>query len=113
GYGTFAISAEDFQDRATISLTTLLVHMSLYSDVLATLPQTTYLKSIDVWFIFSIFFLSSIIAVHLITNEIPHKLSIEEQVINTVFLHWSRYIFGIIYIAFQICYWVYVLVNSS
>ncbi|KAK7070303.1 hypothetical protein SK128_013582 [Halocaridina rubra] len=70
GYGTLFIDADDFTNRGGMSLTALLVLISLYSDTLTSLPRTSYLKSIDIWYIFSIGFLSLIIAVHLATNKV-------------------------------------------
>ncbi|XP_066979018.1 gamma-aminobutyric acid receptor subunit alpha-3-like [Macrobrachium rosenbergii] len=70
GYGTLFIDPQDFQDRGAMSLTSLLVLISFYSDAAMTLPKTSYLKRIDVWYIFSITFLSLIIGVHLVTNKV-------------------------------------------
>lgn len=50
-----------------MSLTTLLVLIALYSDASAALPKTSYIKLIDIWFVFGISFLSLIISVHLAT----------------------------------------------
>ena len=50
-----------------MSLTTLLVFISLYTETSNSLPSTAYLKYIDVWFVFSITYLSVIIIVHLAT----------------------------------------------
>lgn len=49
-----------------MGLTTLLVFISLYTDVSSSLPNTSYLKLIDVWFVFNILFLSLIIGTHLL-----------------------------------------------
>ncbi|XP_068242769.1 ligand-gated ion channel 50-like [Palaemon carinicauda] len=70
GYGTLFIDPHDFQDRGTMSLTSLLVLISFYSDSAMALPKTSYLKMIDFWYIFSITFLSLIIGVHLVTNRV-------------------------------------------
>ncbi|KAK3863709.1 hypothetical protein Pcinc_030547 [Petrolisthes cinctipes] len=67
GYGTLFLPAERFPERGGMSLTTLLVLISLYTDASAALPNTSYIKLIDIWFVFSISFLSLIIAVHLAT----------------------------------------------
>lgn len=66
-YGTLLLPVESFNERGTMSLTTLLVFISLYTETSNSLPSTAYLKYIDVWFVFSITYLSIIIIVHLAT----------------------------------------------
>ena len=66
-YGTLLLPVESNNERGTMSLTTLLVFISLYTETNNSLPSTSYLKYIDVWFVFSITFLSVIIIVHLAT----------------------------------------------
>ncbi|KAK8400340.1 hypothetical protein O3P69_003202 [Scylla paramamosain] len=65
-YGTLFLPVERFPERGTMSLTTLLVFISLYTDVSSSLPNTSYVKYIDVWFVYNIVFLSLIIATHLL-----------------------------------------------
>ncbi|XP_066974286.1 glycine receptor subunit alpha-3-like [Macrobrachium rosenbergii] len=67
GYCTLFLPAESFPERGGISLTTLLVLISLYSESSSNFPKTTYLKLIEVWFVFLIVFLSCIITLHLAT----------------------------------------------
>lgn len=50
-----------------MSLTTMLVFMSLYTETSSSLPSTAYLKHIDVWFVFNLTFLTLIIGLHLAT----------------------------------------------
>ncbi|XP_066978922.1 uncharacterized protein [Macrobrachium rosenbergii] len=73
GYGTLFIDPQDFQDRGTMSLTSLLVLISFYSDTAMSLPKTAYLKLLDIWYIFSVTFLSLIIGVHLATNKVSSQ----------------------------------------
>ncbi|XP_042882576.1 gamma-aminobutyric acid receptor subunit beta-like, partial [Penaeus japonicus] len=49
GYGTLFLPTEFFSERGTMSLTTLLVFISLYTETSSTLPSTSYLKRIDLW----------------------------------------------------------------
>lgn len=65
-YGTLFLPVERFPERGGMSLTTLLVFISLYTDVSASLPKTSKLKLIDVWFVYNILFLSLIIGTHLL-----------------------------------------------
>lgn len=68
-YSTLFLSAALFNERGTMSLTTLLVFISLYTDTTSSLPSTAYHKHIDLWFIFSITYLSLIIITHLATSS--------------------------------------------
>lgn len=112
-YGTLWIPVMDFPDRGTMSLTTLLVLIALYSDVLSQLPVTSYLKFLDVWFIFSITFISLIIFVHLFTsntNEVQKfrfPSSTRWYYSNESVLQKARIFMGIGYFVFLICYWSY------
>ncbi|XP_068214487.1 uncharacterized protein [Palaemon carinicauda] len=123
GYGTLSISAQDFQDRGAMSLTTMLVLVSLYSEVQSDLPSTAFMKYIDFWFIFSIFFLTLIIVIHLLTNDgnnslvrqMPvhprgskvHEIGWRERFQDNKWVLWlSRRVLGIGYIVFQAVYWI-------
>nr|XP_045603328.1 uncharacterized protein LOC123761370 [Procambarus clarkii] len=53
-YLAFYFSLDDFTNRVMVSLTSLLVLASLFSQIASGLPKTSYLKLIDVWFIFCI-----------------------------------------------------------
>ncbi|KAK7070302.1 hypothetical protein SK128_013581 [Halocaridina rubra] len=79
GTGTLYIDLNDFQDRGTMSLTALLVLIAFYSDTMNSLPKTSYLKLIDVWYIFSIGYLSLIIGIHLLTNRVAKDNDEEES----------------------------------
>ncbi|XP_042891762.1 glycine receptor subunit alpha-3-like [Penaeus japonicus] len=67
GYGTLFLPVDSFPERGGMSLTTLLVFISLYTEMASSLPKASYLKSIDVWFVFGIVYLSLVITVHLAT----------------------------------------------
>ncbi|XP_071514644.1 gamma-aminobutyric acid receptor subunit beta-1-like [Panulirus ornatus] len=67
GYGTLLLPLEAFAERGSMSLTTLLMFIALYTETNSSLPSTAYLKHIDVWFVFSLIFLTLVINVHLMT----------------------------------------------
>lgn len=67
GYGTLFLPVEPFNDRGTMSLTTLLVLVALYTDSRSELPGTAYSTHSDIWYIFSMVYLGSITAMHLFT----------------------------------------------
>lgn len=73
-YGTLFIPLESFSERGTLSLTTLLVLVSLYTETLSSLPITPYNKKIEKWYILIIIYVSLIITLHLATSNasIPH-----------------------------------------
>lgn len=64
-YGTLFIPVESFSERGTMSLTTLLVLVSLYTETLSSLPVTSYNKKIEKWYILLIIYVSLIITLHL------------------------------------------------
>lgn len=124
-YGTLWIPVSNFQDRGTMSLTTLLVLIAFYSDVLSQLPITAYLKLLDIWFIFSIAYLSIIIFFHLITSDTSYviverpsvdkpkgrKMAWFSRPSNNCIIKYCRLTLGIGYIFFQSVYWGYILVK--
>lgn len=69
GYGTLFLPVEPFNDRGTMSLTTLLVLVALYTDSRSELPGTAYSTHSDIWYIFSMVFLGSITTTHLLTSS--------------------------------------------
>ncbi|XP_068202881.1 uncharacterized protein [Palaemon carinicauda] len=50
-YGCFWFDLTDFQDRIMVSLTALLVLATFFSQISQSIPRTSYLKLIDVWFL--------------------------------------------------------------
>ncbi|KAF2358927.1 Low-density lipoprotein (LDL) receptor class A repeat, partial [Trinorchestia longiramus] len=117
-YGTLWIPAMDFPDRGTMSLTTLLVLIALYSDILSQLPVTSYLKFLDLWFIFSITFISVIIFAHLITSNTGrvekigrrhHGICKNFYLSNSTILKRCRIWMGVGYLLFHTVYWSYLM----
>ena len=112
-YSTLFLPDDDFTNRGVFSLTTLLVLISLYSDTLTTLPVTSYLKLIDVWFIFSFSFLSAIIGVHFVSNYVEEKnknklKNITARKMSPIkILVISRYFLGTFYVVFFVSYWLF------
>ncbi|XP_063592553.1 glutamate-gated chloride channel alpha-like [Penaeus indicus] len=50
-YLTYYFDVEDFSNRVTVALTSLLVLATLFSELVGGLPKTSYLKLIDIWFL--------------------------------------------------------------
>ncbi|XP_063859545.1 uncharacterized protein LOC135100504 isoform X1 [Scylla paramamosain] len=78
GYGTLHLPADLFNERGTMSLTTLLLFISLYTQTSSSLPKTSYMKYIDEWYVFSLSYLSLIIAIHMVTCSTALSTSMSE-----------------------------------
>ncbi|KAK4307895.1 hypothetical protein Pmani_020373 [Petrolisthes manimaculis] len=70
-----------------MSLTTLLVLISLYTETASTLPKTPYLKLIDIWFVFNIVYLSLIITTHLVACRTPSHATHKHRKVP-LFMHY-------------------------
>ncbi|XP_050698355.1 uncharacterized protein LOC126986351 [Eriocheir sinensis] len=55
GISTLRFDIADFQDRIMVSLTSLLVLATFFTQTSQSIPRTSYLKLIDVWFVALIF----------------------------------------------------------
>lgn len=91
GYGTLFLPVEPFSDRGTMSLTTLLVLVALYTDSLRSLPDVNYNTYLDVWYIFSMAYLSLIVAMHIVSR-------------GPKILLYSQVLFGAWLVAFVVVY---------
>ena len=74
-YLTFLFELEDFSNRIMVSLTSLLVLAALFSQISSTLPHTSYLKLIDIWFLICIIIDFTMIVCLVIINKRIRKLS--------------------------------------
>lgn len=61
------------QARLVVSLTTLLVLYTLFSQASSSLPNTAYIKLIDIWFFFCICTLFFIILFHVFSEYLPER----------------------------------------
>ncbi|KAG0730363.1 Gamma-aminobutyric acid receptor subunit beta-like [Chionoecetes opilio] len=133
GYASFFLPLDNFQDRSVMSLTTLLALVALYSESLAALPSTSYLKHVDIWFVFSIAFLTTIVIAHLLING--HNTPLIPLPKNPYFpppglwqrlvgkfsnrsTDWKRMagakvLLGLTYMIFQAIFWIHVLVSMQ
>ncbi|XP_042204684.1 uncharacterized protein LOC121854236 [Homarus americanus] len=64
GYSTLYVKVQLLQVRLVVSLTTLLVLYTFFNQTSSSLPQTAYVKMIDVWFFSCTILLFVIIIVH-------------------------------------------------
>ncbi|KAG7170850.1 Gamma-aminobutyric acid receptor subunit beta-like 2, partial [Homarus americanus] len=75
GYFTLYFPLDDFSDRVMVCLTTLLVVATFFAQTNNNVPQTSYVKLVDVWYVFCILLLFLII----ITIIFINWLLIKEQ----------------------------------
>ncbi|XP_042216900.1 glycine receptor subunit alphaZ1-like [Homarus americanus] len=73
GYVTLYIPRNLLQARLVLSLTTKLVLYTLFSQASSSLPDTAYVKLIDIWFFFCICMLFFIILFHVFVDYLPDK----------------------------------------
>ncbi|XP_076055612.1 uncharacterized protein LOC143033883 [Oratosquilla oratoria] len=71
GYTSLYIRITLFMPRIMVSLTTLLVFYTLFSQASSRLPSTAYVKIIDIWFFLCMFLLFTIIVTHVIIDHLP------------------------------------------
>ncbi|XP_068246314.1 uncharacterized protein [Palaemon carinicauda] len=69
-YLTLYFDIDDFTDRIMVSLTSLLVLSSLFTQTSQTIPKTAYLKLIDLWFVVLIIFVFLIVLVLVIIENV-------------------------------------------
>ncbi|XP_069951720.1 uncharacterized protein [Cherax quadricarinatus] len=68
GYLTLFFVRDNFEVRVMTSLTSLLVMATLFTQVAASLPKTSYFKLVDIWLLFCIFSTFFIIVFHIIID---------------------------------------------
>ncbi|XP_042894047.1 uncharacterized protein LOC122267911 [Penaeus japonicus] len=126
GYASLFCKRENRDLRVMMSLTTLLVLYSLYQQVEADLPSTSYTKAIDVWFFFAISFIFTQVILHvaidvrvplptrfpkpttvLPINEIPSKMFPSTSCWRP--LNAARVFYAILFALFMVVFWMVVL----
>ncbi|KAG7163887.1 Glutamate-gated chloride channel-like 1 [Homarus americanus] len=76
GYSTLYVKVQMLEVRLVVSLTTLLVLYTFFNQTSSSLPQTAYVKMIDVWFFFCTILLFVIIIVHVFVERMGQGDSI-------------------------------------
>lgn len=77
------------QVRLTVSLTTLLVLYTFFNQASSSLPNTAYIKMIDVWFFFCTILLFFIILIHVVVECLDTESVVH---VNPLFLKQSPYV---------------------
>ncbi|KAK7083948.1 hypothetical protein SK128_013704 [Halocaridina rubra] len=73
GYATLYVKVDQLEIRSSVSLTTLLVLYTFFNQTSSSLPQTAYVKLIDVWFFFCTSFLFAIIVTHVFVEKLDNN----------------------------------------
>ncbi|XP_066949395.1 uncharacterized protein [Macrobrachium rosenbergii] len=71
GYLVFFFPVEDFNERVMVALTALLVEAAFFTQMSSSIPQTAYLKLVDIWFVYCI-------------------ISLFLVVVTVVFINWCK-----------------------
>ena len=79
GYSTLFIDVADFSDRFIGAGTSLLVIATLFDAISKDLPKTSYMKLIDLWFLWHNFTILAIIFCHIILNRLHVYLENREK----------------------------------
>ena len=83
GYSTLYIDLDDFGDRFMGSATAVLVMATLLNSINADLPKTSYMKLIDLWFLWHVSSLFAILLSHIAIDRL-RKNSEKKQSIDDV-----------------------------
>ena len=119
-YLTFWFELEDFSNRIMVCLTSLLVLAALFSQISSSLPTTSYLKLIDIWFIVCIVLDFLMILLLVVISRYTQKVSsfkcdkkmfqfsnyLNAEHINKL----SKFIFFILIIIFIVIYFAVVVI---
>ena len=74
GYSTLFIDMSNFSDRFVGAGTSLLVIATLFAAISSDLPKTSYMKLIDIWFLWHNISILTIIVYHIILNKLQMHL---------------------------------------
>ena len=69
-YSTLFIDVDDFDNRFQGSVTAMLVLAALLNSITTSLPQTSYLKLIDIWFFCHTIAIFSLIMFHILLSKV-------------------------------------------
>ncbi|XP_042215570.1 uncharacterized protein LOC121861721 [Homarus americanus] len=125
-WATLFVKLDALNVRAIMSLTTLLVLYTLFSNLSSSLPTTATIKLIDIWFFFIIFLLFFNIIVHIFVNIENNWIHMNQDVVlkvtpkeafnestfpNSVrlFVWYRKCILPVLILVFNIIFWILVL----
>ena len=85
GYSTLFIDLDDFSDRFMGSATSVLVMATLLNAIYADLPKTSYMKFIDLWFLWHVSSLFAILLSHIAIDRLrknAEKKKLMDEVVS-------------------------------
>ncbi|XP_064087344.1 glycine receptor subunit alpha-2-like [Macrobrachium nipponense] len=83
---TFFFPVNDFSDRFIVSLTGLLVEAAFFMQTSSSIPQTAYIKMIDIWFMFCIVYFFLLMTALLLINKCLEMAKQEDKSLEEVTL---------------------------
>ena len=86
GYSTLHIDLDDFSDRFMGSATAVLVMATLFNSINADLPKTSYMKLIDLWFLWHVSSLSAILLSHIAIDRLRRNSEKKQSIDDVVSL---------------------------
>ncbi|KAF2363425.1 Low-density lipoprotein (LDL) receptor class A repeat [Trinorchestia longiramus] len=77
-YSTFYYHLDDFNDRIMVSLTSLLVLTTLFTQITENTPKTAYLQFLDIWFVSATFYAFIVVILLVTINFFKIREGLEE-----------------------------------
>ena len=111
-YLTMYFRLNNFQVRAIVSLTSLLVLITLNNQVSTQLPKTSYFKMIDVWLFGAMGFIFSIIVLQTVIDFF-YEPKLEKQAWSKGTIHWSEKIMKLCRVILPFILIVFILIYVS
>lgn len=87
---TFFFERDDFTNRVMVTLSVFIVLASLFSHVSGNLPNTSYIKCIDIFFLCSMFLISLVFACHVSLSLLQRHAQRVKKIHLEQLFHCSR-----------------------
>ncbi|KAF2353944.1 C-type lectin-like, partial [Trinorchestia longiramus] len=84
GYSTLFVRVDNLEVRMAVALTTLLVLYTLFNQTSESLPNTAYVKMVDIWFFAVITLLFIIIVFHVFVEYLDQKQDMDDEAFLSV-----------------------------
>jgi hypothetical protein len=95
-----------FEGIITINATVLMTLASLFISVFNSMPQSTYIKMMDVWMIVTFVYPFVIIFLHTVVH-VNYKKGLDNADGNVRFLlKFSRVLLPVLFLLFSVAYWI-------
>ncbi len=103
----YFIGYEMFEGIIAINATVLMTLASIFISVFNSMPQSTYIKMMDIWMIVTFVYPFIIIFVHTIVHVL-HKGGKQKRESNKIkyLLKLSQFLLPLLFLAFSLIYWI-------